>query len=344
MANYALLTVWRIDAPLEQVYATIHDAPRWPQWWPGLRSVTPVSAGDANGINSRWRFCWKGKLPYQLTFGACVTRVEKLALIEGTARGDLDGSGRWLFSRDGDTSVVHCEWRVRSTVWWMNLLAPLIRAVFVRNHARLMAQGAAGLARRLNCGAISQTNIDLMAAADAAPGARAPHSLAALLFAGLFAGSVATLAQLALWLATGVPLLTLLRDARLTAALVLGGASLDAPPALWPVVALATVIHFGLSSVYAIGAGALVHRLARSRALLAGALYGLAIYVINLYGLTALFPWFAVSRGAVTLIAHLVFGVSLVAAFGLFERIIATLPGRTLQGRSVARILRGLSN
>lgn len=31
-------------------------------------------------------------------------------------------------------------------------------------------------------------------------------------------------------------------------------------------------------------------------ALLAGAPYGLALYVINLYGFTMLFPWFAVSR------------------------------------------------
>lgn len=30
-----LLTIWRIEAPLKEVYAAIHRSPRWPDWWPG---------------------------------------------------------------------------------------------------------------------------------------------------------------------------------------------------------------------------------------------------------------------------------------------------------------------
>lgn len=32
VAEYRLLTIWRIEAPLEEVYAAIHNAPRWPDW------------------------------------------------------------------------------------------------------------------------------------------------------------------------------------------------------------------------------------------------------------------------------------------------------------------------
>jgi hypothetical protein len=46
--------------------------------------------------------------------------------------------------------------------------------------------------------------------------------------------------------------------------------------------------------------------------LVGGALYGIAIYVVNLYLLAVVFPWFAVVRDGVTLIAHVVFGVFLV--------------------------------
>ncbi len=165
MANYDLVTVWRIDSPLEQVYAAILDAPRWPDWWEGLEAVTLLSAGDGDGINSRWRYRWKGKLPYRLVFDVRITHVENLVAIDGTAHGDLIGVGGWQFSRDGDTSVARCEWRVRSTIWWMNLLAPLIRGVFIRNHTMLMEQGALGLAALLKTGEIEQTDIDLTASA-----------------------------------------------------------------------------------------------------------------------------------------------------------------------------------
>ena len=58
MAEYRLLTIWRIAAPLEDVYAAIHDSPRWPDWWPGLRKVEEIAAGDANG-DSTSRRAWK---------------------------------------------------------------------------------------------------------------------------------------------------------------------------------------------------------------------------------------------------------------------------------------------
>ena len=49
---------------------------------------------------------------------------------------------------DGATAVVF-EWRVRTTRWWMNLLAPLARPAFRWNHDRLMRAGGRGLAGRL---------------------------------------------------------------------------------------------------------------------------------------------------------------------------------------------------
>jgi hypothetical protein len=36
VAEYRLLTIWRIEAPLEAVYAAIHNSPHWPVWWPGV--------------------------------------------------------------------------------------------------------------------------------------------------------------------------------------------------------------------------------------------------------------------------------------------------------------------
>ncbi|MDN0077483.1 hypothetical protein QU481_21910 [Crenobacter sp. SG2303] len=128
---------------------------------------------------------------------------------------------------------------------------------------------------------------------------------------GITAGTLATVAQLLLWWLEGTPVLaTLLRDARLTAAILLGRDALAPQPGWpWRVLLVATLIHFALSVGYAALALAIAGRLHRRMVLLGGALYGLGIYAVNLYGFTALFPWFVVSRGAVTLLAHLVFGI-----------------------------------
>lgn len=131
--------------------------------------------------------------------------------------------------------------------------------------------------------------------------------------AGVFAGVAATAAQMLLWWMEATPVIeTLLRDARLTAAIVMGRAVLAPEPAWrWDVLVAATGIHFALSLGYAAIALPAVRRLRTRGTLFAGAAFGLAIYIVNLHGFTLLFPWFEVARGWVTIFAHLVFGISL---------------------------------
>jgi hypothetical protein len=320
VAEYHLLTIWRIEAPLEKVYAAIENSLHWPDWWLGAEKVEQTVAGDSNGINNIRRYSWRGELPYSVIFQVRATRIEKLVAIEGTAHGDLEGVGRWRFSRKGVVSIVHDEWHVRSTKWWMNLAAPLARSIFIRNHTLVMTQGGEGLARLLALPGLRQENIDLMAQRDqplAVPRRlqeRGSVSPMMLLVAGIGAGVIATAAQLALWWLAGTPVFeTLYRDARLTAALVMGTEVLPPPStARWDILWVATFIHFALSIAYALIPALLVGRLRAGPALVAGAAYGLMIYLVNLYGLTVLFPWFVVARDWVTLLTHLVFGMALV--------------------------------
>lgn len=165
MAEYHLLTIWRIEAPLEQVYAAIEDSMRWPDWWPSVRKVDQTSAGDANGIGNVRRYVWRGRLPYRVAFDMCATRIDELAALEGVATGDLTGSGCWKFSVQGKLSIVHYEWHVHTKRWWMNLVAPVARAIFIRNHAQIMTQGGKALARLLKAPLVGQENTDLMAVA-----------------------------------------------------------------------------------------------------------------------------------------------------------------------------------
>jgi hypothetical protein len=47
--------------------------------------------------------------------------------------------------------------------------------------------------------------------------------------------------------------------------------------------------------------------------------FGLAIYVVNFYGFTALFPWFADARGWIAILSHAVFGLVLGAIYDRLE-------------------------
>ena len=317
MAEYRLLTTWRFEAPLEGVYGAIQDSLHWPDWWPAAQNVEETAAGDAHGIGSIRRYAWRGALPYRISFEVRTTRIEKLVAIEGTARGDLEGVGRWHFSRRGAVSVVRYEWHVRSTRWWMNLSAPLARPMFIRNHELVMEQGAKGLARLLGSPLLPQETTDLLAPPPKPAGGlqRGRIDPVMVLATGVVAGIAATVAQLVLWWLADIPLLeTLFRDARLTAALLMGGAVLPPPStARWDILLAATLVHFGLSVAYALPPARLAGRLRTGTAVMLGAIYGLAIYAVNLYGFTLLFPWFAVARGWITLAAHVVFGIALVA-------------------------------
>jgi hypothetical protein len=127
----------------------LKDAVAWPEWWRGVASVEELDAGDADGRGGRHMIEWRSKLPYPLRFEFTTDVVERPTLMEGRARGELDGMGRWrLFEQDGVTAVVY-EWHVETTKAWMNLLAPVGRPMFKWNHDTVMRWGGQGLARRV---------------------------------------------------------------------------------------------------------------------------------------------------------------------------------------------------
>ena len=68
MADYPLLTIWQIEAPIEEVWEAISHAERWPSWWKGVEKVEQLEPGDEHGIGRVIRSTWKSKLPYRLVF------------------------------------------------------------------------------------------------------------------------------------------------------------------------------------------------------------------------------------------------------------------------------------
>ena len=97
---------------------------------------------------------------------------------------------------------------------------------------------------------------------------------------------------------------------RMIAAIAMGKEVLPPPDsfALVPLM-VAMMVHFLLSIVLAVILGLIVGRLGTAAALMAGAVFGLVVYLVNFYGMTAVFPWFAMARNWISIFAHVMFGV-----------------------------------
>jgi len=99
---------------------------------------------------------------------------------------------------------------------------------------------------------------------------------------------------------------------RMIAAIGMGEGVLP-PPATFDAVIMmvAMAIHFGLSVILAF----IFAFIARGRdvavATMIGAAFGLILYFVSFYGMTAVFPWFAKARGWIGIFAHIMYGAVL---------------------------------
>jgi len=134
----------------------------------------------------------------------------------------------------------------------------------------------------------------------------------AAISAGLVAGAVFMMLEMALvgtiggqspW---GPP--------RMIAAMVMGKSVLPPPASFdFGIMMVAMMIHFMLSIVFGVILGWAISRwrMKLVAALLVGTAFGLLIYFVDFYLMTAIFPWFAMARGGIAAFSHAMFGLVL---------------------------------
>lgn len=128
-------------------------------------------------------------------------------------------------------------------------------------------------------------------------------------FAGLIAGAVFMMMEMGLVaLSGGSPW----APPRMIAAIVMGEGVLP-PPANFDLMIMiaAMAVHFMLSIVIGLGFAFIAKRFGLLMAVGVGAVVGLALYVVNFYGMTAIFPWFAMARNTISIVSHIAFGMVL---------------------------------
>ncbi|WP_322234504.1 hypothetical protein [Burkholderia stagnalis] len=83
-------------------------------------------------------------------------------------------------------------------------------------------------------------------------------------------------------------------------------------------------VHFALSIVFALILAVIIACFSLDSSVgmasAAGAIFGVLLYVVNYYGMTQLFPWFADARGWVSALDHIVFGLIVSDAYMRLER------------------------
>lgn len=138
------------------------------------------------------------------------------------------------------------------------------------------------------------------------------------IWAGLIAGIAFVMLEMVLvWMLMGQ---SPWGPPHMMAAMVLGEGVLPKPDTWAPfdmkIMMVAMMIHLPLAIVYGLIGAWLCRRTHAVGALLIGAAFGIAIYVLNFYLIAPVaFPWFTMARNLVSGFSHMMFGVVLGLAY-----------------------------
>ena len=92
-------------------------------------------------------------------------------------------------------------------------------------------------------------------------------------------------------------------------AIALGPSAMTSPDTFdLPVIGTAVAVHMALAILYGIILAFVIARVDTGTAIAIGAIYGLALYLINFYVFTKWFPWFADARDWISIFTHIVQG------------------------------------
>lgn len=145
----------------------------------------------------------------------------------------------------------------------------------------------------------------------------------AVILAGLIAGLVFIVMEMVLVAVVGGG--SPLGPPTMIGAIVLGPEVLPEqgtpPPFDMGVFLTGQIVHFVLSVVLAVIFVLIARRMALGTGALVGlgVVFGLLVYFVNFYRMTAVIPWFAMARNFITIASHLVFGAVLAWAYAAFR-------------------------
>lgn len=143
MRTYDFRDEWQVDAPPARVWELIEQPRTYPLWWPIYLDARLLE--DKGPVGSVALLKFRVLLPYTLTITTTSTRSEAPHLLEGTVRGEIEGTWRWTLQPAGAGTHVVFEESVRTNRWILNLLGPIAHRLFALNHRIAARKGAQGM-------------------------------------------------------------------------------------------------------------------------------------------------------------------------------------------------------
>jgi len=167
--DYELLSRWHVAGTVSEVAGVFEDVDSLPRWWPSVYlSIDRIADGDADGVGRVTDQVTTGWLPYTLRWVATLTEPVTEEGFAFTARGDFDGTGRWIFEQEGPEVVVTIDWRITADKPLIRRLSWLLKPVFAANHRWSMARGEESLRLELRRRRPAETSVAQIALPPAA--------------------------------------------------------------------------------------------------------------------------------------------------------------------------------
>jgi hypothetical protein len=145
-SDYRFVTEWRVPGSIAEVKDVLGDGRALPRWWPAVYlHVTPRQEGRTDLVGSVTDLYTKGWLPYTLRWSLTITEPITDSGFALSAKGDLNGTGRWTFRQQGAIVLIRYDWRVHASKPLLRRLSWLLKPVFAANHRWAMKRGEESL-------------------------------------------------------------------------------------------------------------------------------------------------------------------------------------------------------
>jgi len=135
----------RIDAPPDQVWATLVRVDRYQAWWPWLRSfdARALVAGD------RWACTVQPPLPYRVRFTIELESIDTCTCVTALVGGDIEGPARIELAPEGAGTVLVLTAELKAARRWLRTLERWAHPVARFGHDQIIDRALADLASRV---------------------------------------------------------------------------------------------------------------------------------------------------------------------------------------------------
>lgn len=149
MKEYRFVDHWRINAPIDEVYAHVAEPRTYSRWWPSYDGVRVLKDVPFPHIGGQVEMIVRSPFRYHLRLEVETAEADPPCYLKTVSRGQLAGTGIWEFAQEGETTTATWTWIVRSDHPMLNRFEWIAKPLFTLSHVLASRKGHRGLKRLL---------------------------------------------------------------------------------------------------------------------------------------------------------------------------------------------------